>query len=73
MALARQGRKKEINIILQSFNHSHMFNDGSNPKRTMPVCLSPEQLKLLAEYAKKKGMTNYNQAIECLATEINSQ
>ena len=32
----------------------------------MPVCLSPEQLSLLAEYAKKKGMTNYNQAIEDL-------
>jgi hypothetical protein len=50
-----------------------MFNDGYNPKETMPLCLSPEQLKLLTKYAKKKGMTNYNQAIEYLATEINSQ
>ena len=52
-----------------------MNNDhfGSDKDRTMPVCLSPEQLKLLTEYAKKKGMTNYNQAIEYLATEINSQ
>ena len=39
----------------------------------MPVCLSPEQLKLLAEYAKKKGMTNYNEAIEHLTTEKNPQ
>ena len=39
----------------------------------MPVCLSPEQLKLLAEYAKKKGMTNYNEAIEYLTTENNPQ
>ena len=37
--------------------------------RTMPVCLSPDKLKLLKEYAKKKGMTNYNQAIEYLATK----
>jgi hypothetical protein len=50
-----------------------MFNDGSNRKKTMPVCLSPEQLKLLAENAKKKGMTNYNQAIEYLATENKPQ
>jgi hypothetical protein len=49
-----------------------MFNDGPSPKRTMPVCLSPEKLKLLKEYATKKGMTNYNQVIELLATEINS-
>ena len=45
------------------------LNREPDRKRTMPVCLSPEQLKLLTEYAKKKGMTNYNQAIEYLATE----
>jgi hypothetical protein len=33
--------------------------------------LSPEKLKLLTEYAKKNGMTNYNQAIEYLATKNN--
>ena len=47
----------------------HYDNHGPDRKRTMPVCLSPEKLKLLTEYAKKKGMTNYNQAIEYLATE----
>jgi hypothetical protein len=33
-------------------------------KRTMPVCFSREGLILLEKYAKKKGMTNYSQAIE---------
>jgi hypothetical protein len=33
-------------------------------ERTMPVCLSPEQLKLVEEYAKKRGMLDVSQAIE---------
>jgi hypothetical protein len=48
-------------------------NNGPDIKRTMPVCLSTEKLKLLKEYAMKKGMTNYNQVIEHLATEIKPQ
>lgn len=49
------------------------LNHGPDRKETVPVCLSPEKLKLLKEYAIKKGMTNYNQVIEHLATEINPQ
>jgi hypothetical protein len=33
-------------------------------KRTMPVCFTPEQLKMVEEYAKKKGTLNASQAIE---------
>jgi hypothetical protein len=33
-------------------------------KRTMPVCFTPEQLQMVEEYAKKKGMLNASQAIE---------
>jgi hypothetical protein len=33
-------------------------------KRTIPICLTPEQLKMVEEYAKKKGMLNPSQAIE---------
>ena len=33
-------------------------------KRTMPVCLTPEQLKLVDEYAIKRGMLTVAQAIE---------
>jgi hypothetical protein len=36
-------------------------------ERTMPVCFSPDQLKLVEEYARKKGMLNSGQAIEELA------
>ena len=38
-----------------------------NEERTMPVCFTPEQLKMVEEYAKKKGMLNASQAIEELA------
>ena len=27
----------------------------------MPVCFTPDQIKALESYAKKKGMLNYNQ------------
>ena len=36
----------------------------NNEKRSMPVCFTPDQIKILESYAKKKGMLNYNQAIE---------
>jgi hypothetical protein len=35
-------------------------------EKTMPVCFTPEQLKAVEEYAKKKGMLNASQAIEDL-------
>jgi hypothetical protein len=31
-------------------------NNSSTGRRTMPVCLSSKELKLLEEYSKKKGM-----------------
>jgi hypothetical protein len=36
----------------------------NNPRRTMPVCFTPDQVKLLESYAKKNGMLNTSQAIE---------
>jgi hypothetical protein len=33
-------------------------------KRTMPVCFTPDQLRMVEEYGKKKGMLNASQAIE---------
>lgn len=36
-------------------------------KRTMPVCFTPEQLRIVEEYARKKGMLNASQALEELA------
>jgi hypothetical protein len=36
-------------------------------KRTMPICFTPDQIKLLEEFAKRNGMLNLSQAIENLA------
>jgi hypothetical protein len=37
-------------------------------KRTMPICFTSAQLKMIEKYAKKKGMLNASQAIEDLVT-----
>jgi hypothetical protein len=39
-------------------------------KRTIPVCFKPDEIKLIEEYARGFGMTNYSQAIEKLASDI---
>ncbi|VFJ12651.1 hypothetical protein [Candidatus Nitrosocosmicus franklandus] len=36
----------------------------NNQSRTMPVCFTTEQVKLLEKYAKEKGMLNFSQAVE---------
>jgi hypothetical protein len=41
---------------------------SDSDKRTMPVCFTPEQLHLVEEYARRKGMLNASQAIEELAS-----
>jgi hypothetical protein len=41
-------------------------NNDIKPKRTMPVCLNQDNLKLVEEYAKKNGMLDYSQALEYL-------
>jgi hypothetical protein len=38
-------------------------------RRTMPICFSSDQLKLIEEYAKRRGMLNVSQAIEDLITK----
>ena len=35
-----------------------------NERRSMPVCFTHEQIKLLEDYAKKNRMLNSSQAIE---------
>ena len=30
----------------------------------MPICFTPDQLKLLEKYAREKGMLNFSQAVE---------
>jgi hypothetical protein len=48
-------------------NHDNEEED----KRTMPVCFNPEELSLLEEFAKRKGMTSYSQVVEFMATQNN--
>lgn len=36
----------------------------NNEGRSMPICFTPGQIKLLEEYAKKNGMLNSSQALE---------
>lgn len=40
-------------------------------KRSMPICFTPDQIKVLEEYAKRKGMLNYSQAIEEIISDGN--
>jgi hypothetical protein len=42
-------------------------NKSSTDARTMPVCLSSREFKLLEEYSKMRGMLNCSQALEHLA------
>lgn len=34
------------------------------PERTMPVCFTREELKLIEKYARSRGMLNVSQAVE---------
>jgi hypothetical protein len=43
--------------------------EEDDKRRTLHICFISEQLALLEEYAKKKGMTSYSQAVESLATQ----
>ena len=36
------------------------------PERTMPVCFTDEQYRIIEEYARSRGMLNAGQALESL-------
>ncbi len=38
-------------------------------KRSMPVCFTEEQHKMIEEFAKKNGMLNSSQALEKILSE----
>jgi hypothetical protein len=46
-------------------------SEEDDKRRTLHVCFNPGQLAFLKEFAKKKGMTSYSQAVEFVATQIN--
>ena len=39
-------------------------------EKTMPICFSHDQLKVIQEYGKKFKMTSYSQAIEKILSEL---
>jgi hypothetical protein len=45
----------------------------SDSKREMYVCFSKQEISMLEEFAKNKGMLNVSQALESLAKETNSK
>jgi|GEM_PF-827069 hypothetical protein len=49
------------------------FDNDREEKRTLPICFSFEQIAFLEEFAKKKGMTSFSQAVEYLAKQNTHQ
>ncbi len=39
-------------------------------KRTMPVCFTPEQYKMIEKYARSHGMINADQVLEDLLKKL---
>lgn len=48
-------------------------NNDVHTKRTIPVCFKQENLRILEDYAKKKGMLDYSQAVEYLAQDVHEE
>jgi hypothetical protein len=45
-------------------------NSCMQSKRTMPVCFNQDNLRVLEDYAKEKGMLDCSQAVEYLAKNM---
>jgi hypothetical protein len=57
---------ESITVLLRkSYNLAEPFSNMEE-KRTMPICFTSDQLKMIEEYAKRRGMLNLSQAIEDL-------
>ena len=62
-------KKNFISFFLRkSYNLAEQYF-AMEEKRTMPVCFTSDQLKLIEEYAKRRGMLDVSQAIEDLTTK----
>jgi hypothetical protein len=48
-------------------------NSDHHTKKTIPVCFNHDNLKVLEDYAKKKGMLDYSQVVEYLAQNIHEE
>ena len=62
-----EARKKAMKLFEgKSYNLGGVSILEMNEERTMPVCFTPEQLKKVEEYGKRKGMLSASQVIEAL-------
>ena len=59
---------KLLAIFRKSYNLADRYF-GMEEKRTMPICFTSDQLKLIEDYAKRNGMLNLSQAVEHLVTK----
>jgi hypothetical protein len=55
--------------LSKSYNLAEPYFGMAEKRRTMPICFTSDQLKLIEEYAKGRGMLNASQAIEDLITK----
>ena len=55
--------------LRKSYNLAEPYFAMEEKRRTMPVCFTSDQLKMIEEYAKRRGMLNLSQAIEDLITK----
>ena len=60
--------RNTLAIFRKSYNLADRYF-GMEEKRTMPICFTSDQLKLIEDYAKRKGMLNLSQAVEHLVTK----
>ena len=56
---------------METHKNGEVIANSMSAKRTMPICLKPDELVIIEEYAKRNGLTNYSQAIEKVASKSN--
>jgi hypothetical protein len=55
--------------LSKSYNLAEPYFGMAEKRRTMPICFTSDQLKLIEGYAKRRGRLNASQAIEDLITK----
>jgi len=50
----------------QSYINTRPRPRARMPERSMPVCLTEAQHRIITEYAKRRGMTDAGQAVESM-------
>ena len=65
--LDNSSRNTKYNCLSSARVYVDSTDDNLHTKRTIPVCFNQDKLRILADYAKKKGMLGYSQAVELLA------